>query len=49
NLYNKKIRVTFIKYLRPEEKFDSIDALISQMNQDKITVLDIINNKNMLK
>lgn len=42
-LYEKKIRLIFIKYLRAEEKFDTVDDLIKQMNIDKKTVLDIIN------
>lgn len=34
DLYGKHLSVALIDYLRPEEKFDSIDALISQMDQD---------------
>ncbi len=41
-LYDKKIRLIFIKYLRPEEKFDTVEDLIVQMNEDKKNVLNII-------
>jgi riboflavin kinase/FMN adenylyltransferase len=34
DLYGKKIRVEFIEKLRDELKFDGLDALVIQMNQD---------------
>ena len=34
NLYGKNVRVEFIKRLRGEKKFDSVDALKSQINED---------------
>lgn len=34
DLYGKKIRVEFIEKLRDEVKFDGLDALVIQMNQD---------------
>lgn len=34
DLYGKRLRVSFVSYLRPEEKFTSLDALIAQMNRD---------------
>jgi len=34
DLYGKEILVEFIAFLRGEEKFDSIDALVAQMNRD---------------
>ncbi|MBL6853831.1 MAG: bifunctional riboflavin kinase/FAD synthetase [Alphaproteobacteria bacterium] len=34
DLYNKHMQVELIAYLRPEAKFDSMDALIAQMNGD---------------
>lgn len=34
DLYGKKIRVEFIEKLRDEVKFDGLDALVVQMNQD---------------
>ncbi|MBO0345857.1 bifunctional riboflavin kinase/FAD synthetase [Roseibium limicola] len=34
DLYGKSLRVHLISYLRGEQKFDSVDALIAQMDQD---------------
>lgn len=34
DLYDKVMRVHLISYLRGEQKFDSADALVTQMNQD---------------
>lgn len=34
DLYGKTLRVRFVSYLRPEERFDSVDALIAQMDRD---------------
>lgn len=42
NIYHKAMRIEFVEYLRPEEKYDSIDALIAQMNKDKETVARIL-------
>ncbi|MCA0422714.1 MAG: bifunctional riboflavin kinase/FAD synthetase [Proteobacteria bacterium] len=34
DLYGKAIDVAFVRYLRPEAKFDSLDALVRQMDAD---------------
>lgn len=34
DIYNKTIRLTFVKRTRPELKFDNIDALIGQLHKD---------------
>jgi riboflavin kinase/FMN adenylyltransferase len=34
DLYGKTIGVEFIKKVRDQEKFDGLDALIRQINQD---------------
>ncbi|MDO4517802.1 MAG: bifunctional riboflavin kinase/FAD synthetase [Bacillota bacterium] len=36
DVYGKKIKVEFIKYVRPEFKFDGIEALTKQIQQDYI-------------
>jgi len=41
NLYGKKILVEFLKLLRREEKFPSIQALIAQMEKDKAKAEEI--------
>ena len=35
DIYNQKMRLEFIEFLRPEVKFDSVDELIAQMHKDK--------------
>ena len=34
DLYGKAVDVAFIGWIRPELKFDSIDALVKRMNED---------------
>jgi riboflavin kinase/FMN adenylyltransferase len=34
DLYDRRVRTTFVAYLRPEQKFSSIDALIAQIQRD---------------
>lgn len=38
NIYDKFIRISFVKYIRPELKFDSIEALIAQLHKDRSEV-----------
>lgn len=42
NIYHKAMRIKFVEYLRPEEKYDSIDALVAQMHKDKETAARIL-------
>ena len=37
NLYKKKIKVYFLKFLRSDKKFKNSDQLIKQMNKDVIS------------
>lgn len=41
DIYKKQIEVKFIKKVRDEQKFGSIDSLRAQLEQDKIDVLSI--------
>jgi riboflavin kinase/FMN adenylyltransferase len=41
-IYGKTIEIRFIKRLRDELKFDSIEALIAKIDQDKVDTLDIL-------
>ena len=42
DLYGKELRVELIKFLRDEQKFESVDALISQVKQDSKKAVGII-------
>lgn len=42
DLYNQEIRVSILKYLRPEQKFGSVDLLKKQLENDKSTALAYI-------
>lgn len=45
NLYNKNITVSFLKRIRDEQKFDSIDELKNQLEKDKNFSLKYFANK----
>ena len=36
NLYKKKLRIFFLKFIRKDQKFNSSEKLIRQMNKDVI-------------
>ena len=38
NLYKKKLKVYFLKFIRRDRKFNSSAALIKQMNRDVISL-----------
>lgn len=42
DLYDQEIRVSILKYLRPEQKFDSVDLLKEQLEKDKNSALAYI-------
>lgn len=42
NLYGKEVAVDWIQHIRDEKKFESLDALIAQISQDKITAQEIL-------
>jgi riboflavin kinase/FMN adenylyltransferase len=44
NIYNKEIKVEFVDRIRDEQKFNSKDELIQQINRDKATALQILTN-----
>lgn len=35
DIYQHALRVEFVQYIRPEQKFEGIEALIAQLNRDK--------------
>lgn len=42
DLYGKELEVSFIKYLRPEEKFDSLDELKAQLALDELAAREAL-------
>ena len=34
DLYGRRVRVTYLRFLRPERRFDGLDALREQLNRD---------------
>lgn len=34
DLYDRQVRTTFVAWLRPEQKFESVDALVAQIRRD---------------
>ena len=45
DIYNKSIKLNFIKRLRDEQKFNNLNELIEQLNKDKATCLTLINKQ----
>ena len=43
NLYNQKIKISILKYIRAEEKFESLALLQQQLEKDKATAIAFIN------
>lgn len=43
DIYNQRIEVSLLHYLREEQKFGSVDLLKAQLNQDKINAQAFIN------
>ena len=41
NLYGKTISFEMVKYIRPEQKFESVEALVEQLKRDRETVARI--------
>lgn len=45
SLYGKEVAVDWIEHIREEKKFESLDALIAQIGQDKITAQHILSTR----
>lgn len=45
DLYDNTLRVSFLEWLRPEERYDDIDALLRQIHNDIQDTRDILRNK----
>ena len=46
NLYGARIKVEFLKFLRPEQKFDSVDALTAAIRRDTLAAIACIPPEN---
>ena len=44
NLYDKYIKVSFVKYIRAEMKFENMECLYNQLKKDYITAKEILIN-----
>lgn len=45
DLYHKKLKIHFLEYLRGEEKFNSLEALKTQLDADKQQCISLIEHK----
>lgn len=43
DIYGQKLEISLLKYLREEQKFESVDLLKEQLNRDKKTALEFVN------
>jgi len=48
-IYGEDVRIKWIKFLRDEVNFDTIDELIKQLRQDKLDTKETLNNLNESK
>lgn len=44
DIYGKKMRLTFLKRMRSEVKFETIEGLVNQLNKDECAVRAFLNN-----
>lgn len=42
NIYHQQLQVIFIQKIRDEQKFNGVDALVEQLNRDRMKVLEIL-------
>jgi len=45
NIYNKDLTLTFVEFIRGDEKFDTLEALTNQLKLDKIRTEEILDNQ----
>lgn len=43
--YSRRVEVEFVKHLRAEEKFDSLDAMTKQIKKDEIIAREVLKNE----
>lgn len=42
DIYNQPMRITFVRYMRPELKFDTIEELIARIHQDEVDIKAVL-------
>ena len=42
NLYQHALRIEFVQYVREEQKFEGIEALIAQLQRDKEAIVHLL-------
>ena len=47
DLYGKTVEVAFIDFVRPEAKFDSVEALVARMNEDVAEARKILASRSL--
>ena len=47
NLYGKTLSFEIVEFIRPEQKFESVEALIAQLKKDRETVESIPQNSQL--
>ena len=45
NLYQHSMRIEFVRFIRAEQKFDSLELLVEQLKRDKLSVLSLLGDK----
>ena len=45
NLYHHSMRIEFVRFIRAEQKFDSLELLVEQLKCDKLSVLSLLGDK----
>lgn len=45
NLYHHSMRIEFVRFIRAEQKFDSLELLVEQLKRDKLSVLSLLGDK----
>jgi riboflavin kinase/FMN adenylyltransferase len=45
DIYGKKIKISFVQFIREEHKFDTLDTLKRQLEKDRDTVIEIFGGK----
>ena len=42
DLYDRRVEIAFVDYIRPMKKFDNVDALVQQMGADEQRIRDLL-------